>query len=258
MSEPFTGKTSTSAQTLSPVVSATTALSPLMCSAEDSRAKTSAAPAPRAAFEGSSPVFGARWLESLATFDRVTSSWRTFQTSWLEGWETFSGIWLRSGMTRNGIAYRLQPLAPRMAVTVSGSSLIPTPTKGDAKCAANATATRHRTPSTGIHAGLTLTGFVRMYPTPQARQKQHGRGGGRGKGSISRGGGLMLDNVLGGKPNPQFVEWLMGYPQDWTMLDWPRSGTASSRRSQSGSRSASRPSKRAERKTRKQQRVDNP
>lgn len=149
-------------------------------------------------------------------------------------------------MTRNGTAYRLRPLVPRMGVTVSGSSLIPTPTKGDAKSAANATARRVKTPPTGIHAGLTLTDYVRIYPTPQARQKQHGRGGGRGKGSISRGGGLMLDNVLGGKPNPQFVEWLMGYPLDWTMLDSPAWAIASSRRSRSGSRSASKKRKHGE------------
>jgi hypothetical protein len=123
-----------------------------------------------------------------------------------------------------------------MAVTVSGSSLIPTPTKGDAKCAANATARRRKLPPTGIHAGMTLTDFVRIYPTPQARQKQNGRGGGRGAGSISRGGGLMLDNVLGGKPSPTFVEWLMGYVQGWTMLDSVRWATLSSRKLRSSSR----------------------
>ena len=183
----------------------------------------------------SSPVFGLRCVGSCARFDLLSWWWKTWQTSWLEVWETFSEIWPRAGMTRNGIAYKLRPLAPRMAVTVSGSSLIPTPTKGDARSAANATARRFKEPPTGVHAGLTLTDFVRMYPTPQARQKQYGRGGGRGKGSILRGGGLMLDNVLGGKPNPQFVEWLMGYPQDWTMLGSPPSATRLSRRSRNGS-----------------------
>lgn len=208
-------------------------------SAADSHAKTSAAPAKKPALMVSSLVFGPSSSESFASLDRTISSWRTSQTSWLEDLAGFSAIWPRSGMTRNGIAFRLLPLAPRMAVTVSGSSLIPTPTKGDAKSAANATARRHRIPPTGVHAGMTLTDFVRIYPTPQARQKQHGRGGGRGRGSISRGGGLMLDNVLGGKPNPQFVEWLMGYALDWTMLDSRRWGTASSRRLRNGSRGAS-------------------
>jgi len=216
-----------------------------MSSAVDSRVRTSAAPARRLDLTESSPVFGSRCLDSFANFDRATSSWRTSQTCWLEGLEEFSEIWPRAGMTRSGIAFRLRPLAPRMGVTVSGSSLIPTPTKGDAKSAANATARRFKTPPTGVHAGTTLTDYVRMYPTPQARQKQGGRGGGRGLGSISRGGGLMLDNVLGGKPNPQFVEWLMGYLQDWTMLDWPRSETRSSRKSRSGSAGASSKRKRA-------------
>lgn len=211
----------------------------LTCSAEDSPARTSAAPAARLDWTESSLVFGSRCLDSFASFDRDSLSWRTSQTSLLGGLDEFSAIWPRAGMTRNGTAFRLRPLAPRMAVTVSGSSLIPTPTKGDSKCSANATATRRKVPPSGLRLGMTLTGFVRIYPTPQARQKQRGRGGGRGKGSISRGGGLMLDNVLGGKPNPTFVEWLMGYPQGWTMLDWPLSGTGSSRKSRNGSAVAS-------------------
>jgi len=209
-------------------------LSESTSSAADSPVRTSAAPAPRLVSMASSPVFGSRCLDSFASYDPDTSLWRTSQISFLGGLAAFSEIWPRAGMTRSGTAYKLRPLAPRMAVTVSGSSLIPTPTKGDAKSAANATARRFRVPPTGVHAGTTLTDYVRMYPTPMARTKG-GRGGGRGKGSISRGGGLMLDNVLGGKPNPTFVEWLMGYPLGWTTLDSPLSATPSSHSSPSGS-----------------------
>jgi hypothetical protein len=228
------------------VAGAATVFSPSTSSVAGSPARTSAAPAARLDSTESSPVFGSRWLDSFASFDRDTSSWRTSQTCLLGGLEPFSAIWPRAGMTRSGIAFRLRPLAPRMAVTVSGSSLIPTPTKGDAKSAANATARRRKVPPTGVHSGLTLTDFVRMYPTPQARQKQSSRGGGRGKGSISRGGGLMLDNVLGGKPNPTFVEWLMGYPPGWTMLDSPPLATGSSRSLRSGSAIKSSPRKQAD------------
>lgn len=45
--------------------------------------------------------------------------------------------------------------------------LLPTPTVGDSKAACNSTATRHRTPPTGVHAGDTLTDVVRkLLPTP--------------------------------------------------------------------------------------------
>lgn len=57
--------------------------------------------------------------------------------------------------------------------------LFPTATAGDAKNTRNSTAIRHKIPPTGIHAGDTLTDAV----VPQ-----------------------------GGSLNPNWVEWLMGYP----------------------------------------------
>ena len=76
----------------------------------------------------------------------------------------------------------------------------PTPTVGDSKNARNSTATRHKLPPTGVHAGDTLTDAV----VP-----------------------------IGGSLNPTWVEWLMGYPLGWTVLkDW---GTRSSRKSRKSS-----------------------
>ena len=59
----------------------------------------------------------------------------------------------------DGIA---QPL-PRTATT-----LLPTPTAGDAKSSRNSTAARHKIPPTGIHAGNTLTDI--LVPSPGADQ----------------------------------------------------------------------------------------
>jgi hypothetical protein len=42
----------------------------------------------------------------------------------------------------------------------TGGRLLPTPTVGDSKAARNSTATRHRIPPTGIHAGDTLTDIL--------------------------------------------------------------------------------------------------
>src|SRR6266852_1881332 len=52
---------------------------------------------------GSSP-------ESFANYDRLTSSWRTYQRSLAGGWGEWSETWPRAGMTRNGTAFRLEPL----------------------------------------------------------------------------------------------------------------------------------------------------
>jgi DNA (cytosine-5)-methyltransferase 1 len=53
-------------------------------------------------------------------------------------------------------------------------SLLPTPLAGDAKGARNSTATRHRIPPTGIHAGDTLTDAVDLLPTPSASRFNDG------------------------------------------------------------------------------------
>lgn len=67
-----------------------------------------------------------------------------------------------------------------------------------------------------------------MWPTPAARDYRHpnlqsyeDRGGGKK--------GEQLPNVIGGPLSPRWVEWLMGYPDEWTACD--ASETPSSRRS---------------------------
>lgn len=74
-------------------------------------------------------VFGQSTPALLASFDPDTSWWRTSQLSLLEDLGECLETWPRSGMTRSGIAYRLQPLVPLTAGTVSGS--LPTPVARD-------------------------------------------------------------------------------------------------------------------------------
>ena len=59
----------------------------------------------------------------------------------------------------------------------------------------------------------TLAGAVKMFPTPTASS-------GTGEGhSSSKQGGVNLKTEVGGKLNPLWVEWLMGFPIGWTDLD---------------------------------------
>jgi hypothetical protein len=130
----------------------------------------------------------------------------------------------------------------------------PTPTAGDSKSAANLTAGRSN-PDSQHHSGVTLTDFVRLWPTPRARDgkgpgyeddlpstvqrwptptKSDGEGG---PGNSGRQGGENLRTAVGGQLNPTWVEWLMGFPLGWTVCAaWE---TRSSRRSRSGSGRAS-------------------
>lgn len=70
--------------------------------------------------------------------------------------------------------------------------------------------------------GLTLGNAVRLYPTPTASQckgwsKNHNRAGTNDRldYTIERG---AFETETHGRLNPQWVEWLMGWPLGWTDL----------------------------------------
>jgi hypothetical protein len=78
---------------------------------------------------------------------------------------------------------RLKPTSLTVMVKGIERGIWPTPTVGDSKSARNATANRSNL-SSKHHSGTTLT-----------------------------------DSVTGGQLNPQWVEWLMGFPAGWTDLE---------------------------------------
>ena len=113
-------------------------------------------------------------------------------------------------MMRNGIAYRLPPLVPRISGT--GFSLLPTPTVGDSKNAKNATANRNS--GSKHNSGVTLCDYVAIWPTPTARDYRSGKG--KTQKERGRTAGPSLPEVVGGQLSPSFVEWLMGFPRNFT------------------------------------------
>jgi hypothetical protein len=224
-------------------------------SAEASPAKTSATPAREPGSTGHARVFGQSTPAWLASFDPATSSWRTSQLSLLGGLDEFSGTWPRSGMTRSGTAFRLQPLAPLTAETASG--LLPTPAASMAErggrgdllqvVRGNPSPSGHfkwPTPTardwkdtgdlTGVPENSLLPRVVarverEQWATPTAHPRTHTPR------RVDH--GEQLANQVGGALNPTWVEWLMGFPLEWTAL--PPSETPSSRRSRNGSAGAS-------------------
>jgi len=56
---------------------------------------------------------------------------------------------------------------------------------------------------------------VKMWPTPTAALATGGQVSRGGK----RKGELLLAGMAGGKLNPTWVEWLMGWPLEWTDCD---------------------------------------
>jgi hypothetical protein len=208
--------------------------------------------------------------DSFASYDPATSSWRTSQLSLLEDWGEWLETWPRAGMTRSGTAYQRPPSAPRTAVT--GSGLWPTPNvPNGGRSVAHVTDWRGATAyhngkkvQVGLESAVkmwptpravewkaneyqqkdgrrwpTLTGAVRMWPTPTVMTNTGGaamcKWGGSGARAKLR--TMVTSEELNGALNPAWVEWLMGYPLEWTALE--DSVTPSSRKSRNGSRSAS-------------------
>lgn len=133
--------------------------------------------------------YGPRLRDSFAYFDHERSCWRTSQHCLDVGSTTSSVTWPRAGMTRSGIAYRRQPLVPLIAATVYSSW--PTPAARDHKDTGN------------LH--LTCSAAHLQDTLPRAVHRRH-----------------MMDHdgiPPSGQLNPQWVEWIMGFPAGWTDLE---------------------------------------
>jgi len=153
---------------------------------------------------------GDTWRGWLAKYDPNTSSWRTAQCSLLEDLNECLETLPRWGMTRNGLLWEQPMLEPITKETEFGSlENWPTP---DANCGKRGTQPNW-TPKrkSGQPAQYTINQAVRdrMFPAPRAFMH---------KDSTTDRGKHNLGEVVGGKLNPTWVEWLMGWPLEWTDL----------------------------------------
>jgi hypothetical protein len=191
----------------------------------------------------------------LASWSHDTLSWKTSQLCLVEGSQTFSEPWPRSGMMQSGTAYQLQPLAPLTVETESG--LWPTPdvrgftNDGSLEMLKQKVSSREEWSAMSFRKGSGakerlwptprandaekrgnidphnkrngLPAAVKLWPTPQAsdtRDRGCLRNGAVQK-RMARGKQLMLSQVVSsvnGALNPNWVEWLMGYPIGHTDL----------------------------------------
>jgi hypothetical protein len=130
------------------------------------------------ALKAAAAAYGKNTPELLGRFDHDTPLLRTFQLSLEGGYSEFSGTFGRSGTMRNGTAYLLQPLVRLTDETDFG--LWPTVTSRD-----------HRT--------------EKCSPEYQEIRNADPRG-------------KTLPWEVGGALNPTWVEWLQGFPPQWTEI----------------------------------------
>ena len=136
----------------------------------------------------------------------------------------FKSFWKKlpkSGTMRSGVLYAQQMSERPISDAGCSYSFIPTPTTRDL------IQVRGLGKATGNKRGTTLGGWVRMFPTVTV-QDAHNNGGAAQHRRFT----TPLNAVIGGKLNPVWVEWLMGWPLGWTELSVSEMAGVRSRRRQ--------------------------
>ena len=160
-------------------------------------------------------------LTPFAYFDPDTQSWKTSQVTFQQDSELYKRSWPRSGMTVDGIAYQLPPSAHRTYVIEFSSSLH----QGPNSHGLWPTATTQDHATRYAQGGMPLGMAARLFPTPTYGKLAGGSGAVerlkqmKHEGQISDDEFRSMQAGNGGRLNPQWVEWLMGFPQGWTDLE---------------------------------------
>jgi len=192
---------------------------------------------------------GVTWRELLARYDPATSLWKTPQCSLLGDYTEFSETWPRWGSMQDGVSYRRQTLVRPIKETESGLWRTPQAQEGmrgvyKSKEAMDAHLDRGHQLSLsnqGVHRHLwptprscsamaatitpesawaenrfpnleTVVGR-RLWPTPTAHNAKETNAPSKALRNEP-----SLASRVGGTLNPTWVEWLMGWPLEWTDL----------------------------------------
>jgi hypothetical protein len=160
---------------------------------------------------------GEKWQGSFTKYSPDSCSWKTHQCSLLGDLDEFSETWPQWGLMRNGECWEQQTLAQTISGIVFGLNpseinspppphiyIWTTPTAHMSKETNAPSEHRRNTP--------TLTAQVNQrWPTPDASAHKY-----RLSGNSQQSNSLMA--LAGGKLNPDWTEWLMGWPPGWTDL----------------------------------------
>ena len=147
--------------------------------------------------------FGEKWHGSFAKYDPDTHSLRTPQCSLFEDSTEYCATLPRWGLMRDGECWEQRMLEQTIRGTESGLSeqTWPTPLASDWKA---------RGPNSKQQG---LREKVKAFPTPTAHNAKE-----CASPSEYNRNTPTLATHAGGKLNPTWVEWLMGWPLEWTDL----------------------------------------
>lgn len=176
----------------------------------DFLARTSARPEPaRESWEREAGC-GWKWPASFVKFDLDSSSWRTRQCSLLGDLEQYSETWPRWGSMRSGECS--ERITPELYTSEKESGFWPTVRASDGERGGRGDLIQAVRGNQNSH--------FKPYPTPTASNTKanHMRGADKGKKREARSYGAN------GPLNPEWIEWLMGWPAKWTELDASETG----------------------------------
>jgi hypothetical protein len=165
---------------------------------------------------------GRTWRGLLAKYDPDTHLWKTVQCSLLAEEQKSLQTLPKAGMTVNGLLWELPMLERRTKESVYGF-LLPTPVSSDATSGAvigkndkfytTSTGMPRKVNQNGKDGSVGLGRLVQMWPTPTAHNAKETNAPSEANRNTP-----TLANQVGGKLNPMWVEWLMGWPLGWTDL----------------------------------------
>lgn len=138
--------------------------------------------------------------------------------------------WKTKVMKSGFLKYQLQ--VPELRISEGGVSWLPTPVASDNKrskvCPADL---RRKSPAIPVFASAIQQGIVKLStPTasqdfkpirPQIPSERGGKHGTVLPGSL----GAAFPSLIGKRIHPLFVEWMMGFPDEWTNPDYTLSAT---------------------------------
>jgi hypothetical protein len=189
---------------------------------EGFRAKTSLLPEKEMGLMENDQECGTKWRGWLAKYDHITSLWKTPQCSLLEEELESLATLPKWGMTVNGLLWKRPTLMPLINGIECGSlPAWPTPVHSEARQGLQI----RREGKKGTQTSLSTA--VMTWPT----QRTKGMCGGSGSWDLLNKNTTVEEARLmgagnGGQLNPTWVEWLMGWPLEWSVLN--RSVTAKS------------------------------
>jgi hypothetical protein len=194
---------------------------------------------------------GEKWQGSFTKYDQDSCSWKTHQCSLLGGLEPFLETWPRWGLMRDGECWEQRISAHRTSATESGlepdndkffhtpnttgmdggsnsrkalkKRMLPTPTASMMPCEGTVRIMRKAwlDGEMSLEEALAIAGRdvrkaqgkVPTWTTPTAHNAKETNAP-----SESERNTPTLAAQVGGKLNPAWVEWLMGWPLGWTDL----------------------------------------